>query len=104
MAKPKSIFSWLAFSLIILIVAGRVQAQGMGVKLPETALPLDLLKLILNEVSGQLAFNNEAVLASHMPPRPAEEYEEFFMKQTTWPRSSRTTAWTISGSNRSIRD
>jgi hypothetical protein len=50
------------------------------VKLPETALPLETLKTILNEISGQIAFNNEAVMAAHLPPRAEEEYTGFFFE------------------------
>jgi hypothetical protein len=77
-SKLKCVCVWLVTLSVLLVLSGQLRAQGTGFKLPETALPLDVLKLILNEVSGQLAFNNEAALAAHMPPRAPEEYEAYF--------------------------
>jgi len=65
---------------LLLFSPQAVSPQFMGIKLPETTLPLDVLKTILNEVSGQLAFNNEAVMAAHLPPRSEEEYTGFFFE------------------------
>ncbi len=71
---------WLTVTCLLLFPPQPVSPQFRGVKLPETALPLDILKTILNEVSGQLAFNNEAVMAAHLPPRPEAEYTGFFFE------------------------
>lgn len=79
--KKKTIgWIWLMAVCLFLLSPQTVSPQFRGIKLPETALPLDVLKTILNEVSGQLAFNNEAVMAAHLPPRSEEEYTGFFFE------------------------
>jgi hypothetical protein len=45
---------------------------------PETILPEEIIKIILNEVSGQLAFNNEVMLAGYNHIRTGEEFKTFF--------------------------
>ena len=45
---------------------------------PETILPEEIIKIILNEISGQLAFNNEVMLAGHNHIRTEEEFKTFF--------------------------
>ncbi len=47
-------------------------------KPPETILPGEIIKIILNEVSGQLAFNNEVMLAGYHHIRTEEEFKTFF--------------------------
>jgi hypothetical protein len=45
---------------------------------PETILPEKIIKIILNEISGQLAFNNEVMLAGYNHIRTGEEFKTFF--------------------------
>jgi hypothetical protein len=45
---------------------------------PETILPGEIIKIILNEISGQLAFNNEVMLAGYNHIRTGEEFKTFF--------------------------
>ena len=47
-------------------------------KPPRTILPEAAIKSILNEISGQLAFNNEAMLAGYNHIRGEEEFKNFF--------------------------
>ena len=80
MKKTTIKWVWLVAVGLLLFSPQAVSPQFRGIKLPETALPLDVLKTILNEVSGQLAFNNESVMAAHLPPRSEEEYTGFFFE------------------------
>ncbi len=60
-----------------LIFAGALFSQEVS-KIPETPLPAKILRAILNEVSGQLAFNNEVAMAGYEHIRTEEEFKGFF--------------------------
>ncbi len=52
-------------------------------KAPETVLPEAVLRLIINEVSGQLAYNNEVLLAGVNRVRTPEEMKTFMYEADT---------------------
>jgi len=72
---------WYNFLLILILlyfmVTGFIFSQLKYVP-PRTILPDKMIKLLLNELSGQLAFNNEVVLAGFNQIRTAEEFNTFF--------------------------
>jgi aminopeptidase YwaD len=66
----------LVLCLIVLGLAAGSAAQEF--KAPETPLPADLIKAISNEISGQIAFDNEVALAGRVRRRTAPEFEGHF--------------------------
>ena len=63
---------------LIAILSGLALSQGRDFKAPEIILPVDIINLILNEVSGQQAYNNEAMMAGYNRIRTAEEFDGYF--------------------------
>ena len=59
----------LGISLCMMILGN---AAAQFVKLPETILPEKIIKAILNEVSGQLPFNNEVMMSGYNRIRKPE--------------------------------
>jgi aminopeptidase YwaD len=76
-ACPKSSSRLWLPCLTVLLLAGAAAAQSMA-KPPATSLPPDLLKAVLNEVSGQIPFANEAALAGYVRQRTPQEFEGHF--------------------------
>ncbi|UCH93084.1 MAG: M28 family peptidase [Candidatus Aminicenantes bacterium] len=74
MAKNNSKLMLSALFLIISIFAFPQEEY----KPPETILSEQMIKIILNEISGQLAFNNEVMLAGYNHIRTEEEFNTFF--------------------------
>ena len=72
----KQLRSIFISSLIVFGLAFSAAAQEF--KPPETALPADLLRAILGEISGQLAFNNEVALAGYVRQRTPQEFDGHF--------------------------
>lgn len=73
----KKIFKFVVVAIILnAAISGFVTARQS--KTPETILPEKMIKIILNEVSGQLPFNNEVMMAGYNHIRPEEEWNSFF--------------------------
>lgn len=68
--------SLLFFLISALIISGITFSQGF--KPPETILPEKMIKIILNEISGQLPFNNEVMMSGYNHIRTEEEFKGFF--------------------------
>jgi len=60
--------------LVAVLVISAVSGQTMSPSGPDTVLPLSVLKDIINEVSGDLAFQNEVLLSGVYRNRQPEEY------------------------------
>ena len=72
---------WNAKTIILILVmtlgiVGTGSAQGP--RLPETVLDAKTIQAILNEISGQLAFNNEIMMAGYERIRTPKEFETNF--------------------------
>jgi hypothetical protein len=67
-------FKRIALSLVAIIVFSAVWGQTARQSGPETVLPLSVLRDIINEVSGDLAFQNEVLLAGVYRNRLPQEY------------------------------
>src|SRR5512137_2194849 len=64
----------LAAILVVLAAAAALAQPGPPPPLPKTPLGQDVLSLLANEVSGQMAFNNEVLLAGAPRLREAGEF------------------------------
>jgi hypothetical protein len=67
-------FKRIALSLVAVIAFSAVSGQTTQPSGPETVLPLSVLRDIINEVSGDLAFQNEILLAGIYRNRLPQEY------------------------------
>ena len=65
------------FIFLSVLIAAAGYAQK-GAKLPENILPDDVLKALLNEISGQLPFNNEVLMGGIERVRGKEEFDGIF--------------------------
>jgi len=63
---------------VVLSVLGLALGGAAQVKAPSTSLPPDLLKAVLNEISGQIPFANEAALAGYVRQRTPQEFDGHF--------------------------
>ena len=77
MLMKKRILKSLLLALFLFTVISRLVIPS-EFKPPEAILPEDIIKIILNEVSGQLPFNNEVMLAGYNHIRTEEEFKTFF--------------------------
>lgn len=67
-----------AFAVLAVLVAiAAADAYGQKFKAPETVLTDEILKALVNEVSGQLAFNNEVVTAGYVRQRTRSEFDGY---------------------------
>ena len=64
----------IGFALVVLFAIAPVLSAQPAEGIPKTLLPLPLLRLIINEASGDLALQNEILLAGVNRNRKAEEY------------------------------
>jgi aminopeptidase YwaD len=64
----------LSLSLALILIIGAAAYGQPNIRIPETILPLDLLKEIIYESSGELALQNEIILTGVNRDRPPEEY------------------------------
>jgi len=68
--------------IILVIVAVLVMSpelvQGQTRRLPKTPLPQDVLDLLSNEISGQIIYNNEVILAGAPWIRDTQEFSDTF--------------------------
>jgi hypothetical protein len=67
-------FKRIALSLVAVIIFSAASGQTTQPSRPETVLPLSVLRDIINEVSGDLAFQNEVLLAGVYRNRLPQEY------------------------------
>jgi len=67
-------FKRIALSLVAVIVFSAVSGQTARPSGPETLLPRAVLQHIINEASGDLALQNEVLLAGVYRNRPPQEY------------------------------
>jgi hypothetical protein len=67
-------FKRIALSLVAVVVLSAASGQTAQQAGPETLLPLSVLRDIINEVSGDLAFQNEVLLAGVYRNRLPQEY------------------------------
>ena len=74
--KPKHV----RLSLFSVFLLALFAAEGFtqNIKLPENVLPDTVLKALLNEISGQLPFNNEVLMGGIERIRSKEEFDGFF--------------------------
>ncbi|MDD8026637.1 MAG: M28 family peptidase [Acidobacteriota bacterium] len=77
MNHPAKRFQLLRLSFLA-VLGLTLGAAAQPVKAPATALPQDLLKAVLNEISGQIPFANEAALAGYVRQRTPQEFEGHF--------------------------
>jgi hypothetical protein len=63
--------------LIVLVALVAADASPQAFKTPETVLTDEILKALINEVSGQLAFNNEVATAGTVRLRTKEEFDGY---------------------------
>ena len=70
----------ITFSLVVVVVFSAGSGQTTQPSGPETVLPLSVLKDIINEVSGDLAFQNEVLLGGAYRNRLAEEYASTYFE------------------------
>ena len=68
------------FLLLCLLIPAFAFPQGITRTDVETILPEQMIKAVLNEVSGQLAFNNEVRLAGYNRIRGEEEFKSHFFE------------------------
>ena len=68
----------LTIALFLSLLVSLFAFSQQEYKTPGTILPDEIIKIILNEVSGQLAFNNEVMLAGYNHIRTEEEFKTFF--------------------------
>jgi len=66
------------FLFLCLLIPGFAFPQGIIRTDVETILPEKMIKAVLNEISGQLAFNNEVILAGYNRIRTEEEFKNHF--------------------------
>ncbi len=71
----KLILTGIFFFLFVAPLIPQSSPQSL---IPETILPEGIIKHILNEISGQLAFNNEVMMSGFNHIRTAEEFEGHF--------------------------
>jgi aminopeptidase YwaD len=89
MNKPScsSVFSTLLAVCLILILAPYGSGQGSqtvrGYPVLETPLSQEILTLLANEISGQIVFNNEIILAGAPWIRDAKEFTDTFFESQT---------------------
>src|SRR4030042_1252586 len=67
-------FKRIALSLVVIIIFSAVSGQTTRPSGPETVLPTAVLQHIINEASGDLAFQNEVVLTAVNRNRLPQEY------------------------------
>ena len=66
------------FCLLLAVALFCANGFAQGFKAPENILPDDVLKALLNEISGQLPFNNEVLMGGIERVRGKEEFDGFF--------------------------
>ena len=69
---------YLTWPLAIFLLGLVFFAAAQDVKAPETPLTPDLLKALLGEISGQIAFDNEVALAGRVRQRTPQEFDGHF--------------------------
>jgi aminopeptidase YwaD len=75
----KRIPALLAAALILALLAPALSAQPAE-GIPRTLLPLPLMRILVNEASGDLALQNEILLAGVNRNRKAEEYKDGYFE------------------------
>ena len=76
--KTVNYFIYLCAALLLFLSVSGVVNSQQKYRAPETILPESVIKMLIDEISGQLALNNEIMMAGYNHIRPPEEFNTFF--------------------------